>query len=404
MRRSQYFIWLCIFITGMTLVVFCIIITTRKSLGIVVALFEEASRAIFYRPMVLLQPVYTLTCIALASAYYLAATVYLFSVRKVVIDDDSFVFYYEDDQFPDGRLFAALFFCGLWTVEFLQSCEKVVISDVIGNWYFSSEDERDDFHLCPTWDATYRLVLYHLGSVACGSLLSAIVQFVRWIITFIQYQLKDAENPALEFLFKCLQCCLGMLQKLVDWVSKNAYISVALFGDSFCRGAQRSLSLLVENSKHTAVLVFVCKALLTLCKVFTMMLTTFGVYYYFEVYAKDADKDDQASKVGLFVPLTMCFFVSWMISKNILEVFELCIETMLICFCYDQRNNNGHDRPYYSSVKLIKLMRDKERFFSRRPPAGDGDDDSKAASNAPDEKSQHTEVIEVSEKPQEPED
>ena len=43
---------------------------------------------------------------------------------------------------------------------------------------------------------------YHLGSLAFGSLLIAIVQLIRVFLEYLENQLKDTENPVAKFLLK----------------------------------------------------------------------------------------------------------------------------------------------------------------------------------------------------------
>ena len=43
---------------------------------------------------------------------------------------------------------------------------------------------------------------YHLGSIAFGSLLIAIVQIMRLILTYIERKLKSYDNPVIIFVVK----------------------------------------------------------------------------------------------------------------------------------------------------------------------------------------------------------
>ena len=60
---------------------------------------------------------------------------------------------------------------------------------------------------------------------------------------------------------------------------------------------------------------------------------------------------------------TVCIYlivagVAFLITSVFLSVYELALDTIFICFCEDQERNNGKDRPYYSSVRLQKFMRE----------------------------------------------
>jgi solute carrier family 44 protein 1 (choline transporter-like protein) len=67
-------------------------------------------------------------------------------------------------------------------------------------------------------------VRYHLGTVAVGSFIIALVQLVRFILATIQSQLKGHENMISRCLFRTCQCCLYCFEKILKYLSRNAYI------------------------------------------------------------------------------------------------------------------------------------------------------------------------------------
>jgi len=69
---------------------------------------------------------------------------------------------------------------------------------------------------------------YHLGSIAFGALIIAIVQFVRLILKTIESQLKGKENAAMKFMLKMMDCCLRCFEKFLKFITRNAYIEVCL--------------------------------------------------------------------------------------------------------------------------------------------------------------------------------
>lgn len=73
-----------------------------------------------------------------------------------------------------------------------------------------------------------------LGSVALGSLIVAIIQFVRIILEFIDRKSKtlQGENAAARYLMSCLKCCTWYMEKIMKFINRNAYIIVAIKGAS----------------------------------------------------------------------------------------------------------------------------------------------------------------------------
>ncbi len=71
-------------------------------------------------------------------------------------------------------------FGGLWTHAFIMALNQFLIASTACIWYFS---EKDKVHM-PVSRSVFRAFRYHLGSLAFGSLLLAIVSHCL-IITFI---------------------------------------------------------------------------------------------------------------------------------------------------------------------------------------------------------------------------
>lgn len=85
----------------------------------------------------------------------------------------------------------------------------------------------------PILTSVWRLIRYHLGSVALGSFVIALVKFIRYILMYLEKKLKEQDegssNPltkcALACL-KCCQCCLWCFEKVLKYLNKNAYIEI----------------------------------------------------------------------------------------------------------------------------------------------------------------------------------
>lgn len=70
------------------------------------------------------------------------------------------------------------------------------------------------------------LFRFHLGSIALGSLLIALVQFARVILKAVQAQVKGKETDFARCLFRACQCCLYCFEKCLSYITRNAYIEI----------------------------------------------------------------------------------------------------------------------------------------------------------------------------------
>ena len=71
-----------------------------------------------------------------------------------------------------------------------------------------------------------RLVFFHLSSVALGSLLIALVQLARAVLMYIQEQFRGSQNEVVQYVLKCLACCMWCLEKVLKFLTRNAYIMI----------------------------------------------------------------------------------------------------------------------------------------------------------------------------------
>ena len=80
--------------------------------------------------------------------------------------------------------------------------------------------------------AFYRLLRFHLGTAAFGSLIIAIIQMIRIILKYLEHKVKDWEKkgcsgPLLYILkgaLSCAQCVLWCFEKCMKFININAYI------------------------------------------------------------------------------------------------------------------------------------------------------------------------------------
>merc|ERR1719263_188193 len=105
------------------------------------------------------------------------------------------------------------------------------------------------------------LVTWHIGTAAAGSLVIAIIQFIRYMVAKIQYHCNKAltgtAKTIANIVLCCIQCCLYCLEKCMKFINKHAYIIPATSGKSFCAAACESFWLIVRNIRLIAALTMV---------------------------------------------------------------------------------------------------------------------------------------------------
>jgi hypothetical protein len=129
---------------------------------------------------------------------------------------------YSDTVTQFGRF---LLFCFFWTSSFILAIGEMCVAMAISKWYFTA-DKSLLMPLTPL-KALWSTIIYHLGTCAFGSLLIAIIKFLRSILAFFQKRIAELSNKKVADALLCAcQCCLCCLERCVQFINENAYIQV----------------------------------------------------------------------------------------------------------------------------------------------------------------------------------
>lgn len=123
-----------------------------------------------------------------------------------------------------------------------------MISASAAIWYFScTSDSHGSGSLSR---GLYWVFRFHLGSIAFGAFLIALVQFIRIIFEYYKSQLEKAgkENKVVKMLLCLTSYLLDCLERFIKFISKNAYIQIALTGKNFCAAAWNAFILILKNA------------------------------------------------------------------------------------------------------------------------------------------------------------
>jgi hypothetical protein len=104
-----------------------------------------------------------------------------------------------------------------------------VIATMAATWYFShGSDSGGKPSLCKGigW-----LCRYHMGSIAFGSLIIAIVWSIKIAFEYYRKQyekLLGKNNPLTKFIVCCTRYIIDCLDRCVKFITKNSYIQVSI--------------------------------------------------------------------------------------------------------------------------------------------------------------------------------
>uniref|UniRef100_A0A0B7AP80 Choline transporter-like protein n=1 Tax=Arion vulgaris TaxID=1028688 RepID=A0A0B7AP80_9EUPU len=242
-----------------------------------------------------------------------------------------------------------------WLVNFVAALGQLTLAGSFASWYWAF-DKSKDVPRFPLFKAFYICFRYHLGSLAFGSLLIAIVQLIRTFLDYLDHKLKGSENPVAKFFLKCLKCCFWCLEKFLRFLCKNAFIMMAIYGKNFCRSASKAFKLILANVVRSFVLDKVTDFLLFVCKL--VVVGGVGVIAYFFFDGRIEFLSDYNPKLNFYlVPIIIVILGSYIIADIFFSVYEMAVDTVFLCFLEDiERNDGSQEKPYFMGKGLMKIL------------------------------------------------
>lgn len=367
--------WIAYVSTGFCVILVLIIAALRTSIRTAIAVIKLGAEAVKALPSLLLMPLTNVAAISLFGMWWIfvaAALATSGTITTSSLEADALAGYKSlCASAPSSRLcvnqttvgnltissvsdmkvnnYLLIYHCFglLWTANFIQGITVMTIAGAVCGWYFSLNEtgnpEVEKYRYTqgrlPVFSSLYRTCRYYLGTVALGSLLIGIVQFIRACCYYLQRQLKgNQNNKALQWAFCCIQCCLKMLQSLVEMITRNAYILVALKDISFCTAGRRVFSLILNNAATLAVVNVLGEIIMFIAKITISIAAAFFAYLIIERHP-DFMSTGKTPISSSWMPVLATLFFSYIVASGFLVVFDLSVDTVLVCYVVDIEEN-----------------------------------------------------------------
>lgn len=131
-------------------------------------------------------------------------------------------------------LIAFITFAAYWITEWLKNTIHTTISGVYGSWYFNSRN----YPTKVTRGALRRALTYSFGSISLGSLVVAIINFLRQLASVAQQQAAGEGSLLGTILWCVVGCLIGILDWAVQFLNRYAFSYIALYGKAYIPAAK----------------------------------------------------------------------------------------------------------------------------------------------------------------------
>ncbi|GLV34162.1 Choline transporter-like 1 [Carabus blaptoides fortunei] len=360
-RNETAFLWYSIIATIITVIILILVIVMRKQVDFLAELFRDTSKCLAAIPGLFFQPLVTFVVLlaffafwlfvvlCLATAYYpgikglqpfkdsessfstsMPATESLEPMRNITLAkvNKFTIVEYVDPMWVKYMWW--FYFIGLiWSSEFIMACQQMVIAGSVAHWFYRHQYKTND-HVTYAYS---KLIKYHLGSMAIGSLLITIFKVPRLILTYISTKLKKEDaGECAKCCLGCCICCFYCLEKFIRYLNHNAYTVIAIDGVNFCSAAKTAFEVLIAHSIQVATINSLGDFILFLGKCFVTAATgSVGLFF----FRKNAKLTFYAAPT-----LLVCIF-SFFIAHCILSLYEMVLDTLYLCKCQNEETRGN---------------------------------------------------------------
>lgn len=326
-----------IVLTVLYLALLCVM---RKRIMLALGIIKEAARALAAMPVLVFMPIIQTMGIVIFLVPWTIYCLYLASSGNVEVESETVngnEVQYKVISYNMNIRYAFLYllFCWFWASQLIVAFGEMVSALSISCWYFT-RDKKTEGNATVIW--SFKTAMFkHLGTVAYGSLVIAIIKTIRAVVAYFQKKAKKSGNKILQYMLCLIQCCMWCLEKCMKFLNKNAYIQTAIHGYSFCKAARSAFFLIARNILRIVAVSFVGDFVLFLGKVFVPLVTLFLTY----LVLAYTEQDNLAS---LIPTLIFTGLLSYFVTSMFVGVFGMAISTILVCYISDEEMFPPEDR------------------------------------------------------------
>lgn len=330
----------------------------RNAIGII----KEASKSVAFLPQLVFLPIVLTICLALFAAWWITVAVFLFSYGTPEIE--GYAVRYKLSPITQG-VFAYHIFGGLWITQFLVAFEYMVVASCIASWYWSRKKTLNLFGF-PILKALFRVLFYHAGTVAFGSLIVAIIQFIRLLFEKLVRELEMAHKGG-TIITGCIwyiRIILWIFEKIVKYINKNAYIQTAMYGTSFICAAKDAMVLILRNPIQIGVITTLANIVMFIAKLSIAFITALFGY---AIASQTTFLIDNANASPIHSPVLVAFvafIIGFLVGSLFMVILETAIDTITQCYLIDMEMCADSSYEPYGTGSLRSYLDQQKRFQS----------------------------------------
>lgn len=193
-------------------------------------------------------------------------------------------------------------------------------------WYFNGQGDAEGRPVSVLTAVKWGC-WYHCGSIAFGSFLIAVITMIRIVFEYLahKYEAMAGKDGTLYKIVTCfMRCVLWCLDQYVKFITKNAFIQIALHNQDFCPAAWASFLLIVRHAGRFASAALIGWIIMMLGKG-----TIMGLSGYITILIIKSSYPEVQQP---FLPAGFVVIVAYVVGSLFLSIFSFSCTAILHCF------------------------------------------------------------------------
>lgn len=333
----------------------CCVCCGFKSLKLAIDVIDASADFLAETKRILLVPVLYFFISVIAFMVWVYAFMNVASMNEIKADQ-SIIPQMKDVVWKDRKIMAmaAYMIFGLfWIMAWLKYTCNFICMVAASTYYFNSSANKEG-----QAEVAIGFKFAHFnnfGSIAFGSCIIAIVQFIRFVFLYVAQQAakQSGDNAAVKALIACGDCILRCIEKICDYINSAALAYMAISGDSFCTSAWNGFLLNVKHLLKFSFSNFIAKIFTLLGKIGIVVANLFSLNLIMKYVTKDTD--EISSVLG---PMILVGVVSFFTASIFLGLFDTAVMSLMTSLAVDLDLHNGEPQfgppTFHDGVTKVK--------------------------------------------------
>lgn len=342
----------------------CVICCCYHKINLIIHIIKASARFINSNLCILLVPIFNTLAAMCAFVLWSAATIYLYSCGTFAVNTDyPVISTVTRDQNGEGMFWFNVLFV-LWLLAFILMLNVFVIAAAAVIWYFQQGatdcgQENAKVHN-PCYQGYCWAFGKHMGSVAFGAFILAVVWLLQIILAYMHKKMRDSgatSNKCIECAMRYAAYCLACFERCIQFLNKMAFIQIALTGRCFCIAAKNGFILALSHMMEFSLLSLIGGFFAFVGKL-VVASGAFGLGLL--CYTQIPSLEESVSSI--WIPIICLAIFGYVIGSLFASVYLVACYAILQCFYTDVELSKGNGKaPRYTPHELQSFVVDAQK-------------------------------------------